>query len=108
MKKKILILSLFAFLALFITGCGVKKITPTTTATTTKTTTIQKEWTFDYKTDNNKLVLNFNNLYYLVFNFAGDKVVDMWYVYDFKDIATANSYVAIYKAQYKDDANRFK
>lgn len=108
MKKKLLILSLFILLSLFITGCGVKTIAPATTVTTTKTTTTQEEWTFDYRTDDNKLVLNFNDVYYMVFNFAGDKVTDMWYVYDFKDVATANAYVAVYRAQYKDDTNGIK
>ena len=108
MKKKLLVLTTFVLLSLFITGCGGKIVVPTTTTTTTKTTTVQENWTFDYRTDDNKLVLNFNDVYYMVFNFSGEKVIDMWYIYDFKDVATANAYVAVYRAQYKDDTNGIK
>ncbi len=108
MKKKLILMSSLILLSLFISGCGNKTIAPTTT-TTKKTTNETKEtWDFDYTTNDNKLVLNFNDFYYMVFNFAGDKIADMWYVYDFKDVKTADTYVAIYRAQYKDDTNGIK
>ncbi len=105
MKNKLFISVIFVLLCLVITGCGNKVISPTAKVTTT---TIQSAWDFDYTTDDNKTVFNFNNMYYMVFFFDGDTVTDMWYVYDFKDVRTANTYVAIYRTQYKNDANGIK
>lgn len=106
MKRKIFILLVLIIFCLTITGCGNKSNSNTTTAT--KSTTVSDTWDFDYRTDDNKIVFNFSDVYYMVFYFDGQTVTDMWYVYDFKDIKTANTYIAIFQNQYKDDNNGIK
>ncbi|HOZ54019.1 MAG TPA: hypothetical protein PKY25_01645 [Bacilli bacterium] len=108
MKKKIFISFLLILLCLTIAGCG-KKITENNTTTTTKVTaTNESTLDFDYTTDDNKIVFNFNDAYYMVFYFNGQTVTGMWYVFDFEDVETANASVAIYRSQYKNDENGFK
>lgn len=111
MKKIVTILALIAILTVgivLLTGCGAEPTQGEIIGNANGESSNNSDTGFKLYSTDNRAVFNFQDVYYMVFDFEGEKVLKEYYYYQFKDEATAKETYVYMKATLEQEEDNVK